>query len=393
MRRALSLILSLSLVAQSFAADVVINGNVNGRSSANFYGRKNIEAVLSKGTEGDLVEPPLILPSGNSAVHMKITKLGAGTTNLQIGDSVWVYYHKDPRRRFVELMNADHNPAQVALQAKTAEVKKPFRIDTPEPESHKREARASQNKPCVSCGENHVANPPMDTGQQTKTVEALVAAENKQTELNEEEELKDIPKVNPAAEEFVANFIDKYAEKDSNPEYNTHEGHLKLANYFIQYCKAYGVDLKYALPLALHESHFRASVTNQGDKEGKTHAFGIMQLMPGTELMLAKKLNLIPQEAKTVPPEIHNNPEKNIQMGIYYFKTCLNRFHNDPKKAYAGYNLGEGGAALALAGKPIVDKQNRPIKHTSGWRGFVRDCMKWSSVYQTASEKTGWFVS
>lgn len=90
-------------------------------------------------------------------------------------------------------------------------------------------------------------------------------------------------------------------------------------------------------------SIIRAESFYDKDAVSKKGACGLMQITPDTASWIAEKL-----EMKDFSREDLFDPEKNIMMGVWYFKYLLDRFDGDVKVAIAAYNAGPTNAAKWL---------------------------------------------
>lgn len=92
-----------------------------------------------------------------------------------------------------------------------------------------------------------------------------------------------------------------------------------------------GLDVEWAYGLIRQESRF---IINARSEVG---AGGLMQLMPGTAQLVAKKIGM-----GTVSRAQMNDINTNILLGTNYLSMIYNQFDNSPVLATAGYNAGPG---------------------------------------------------
>ena len=130
----------------------------------------------------------------------------------------------------------------------------------------------------------------------------------------------------------------------------------KYAEYVNEYAEQYGVDPLLIFAMIKIESNFNA------DAKSSSEARGLMQLMENTATETAQKIeeqekNLQSQEVAVANhmqdenTEVSNHieegiqelyePEKNIQLGTYYFSSLLTQYQNTGI-ALAAYNAGMG---------------------------------------------------
>lgn len=97
------------------------------------------------------------------------------------------------------------------------------------------------------------------------------------------------------------------------------------------YAQEYNLDWLLVSSIIYHESRFRyKAVSSKG-------ACGLMQIMPGTALDVARKLGW-----QNFSLDDIFKPRVNLELGCYYFKSLLREFNNDTRLALAAYNSGKG---------------------------------------------------
>ena len=119
----------------------------------------------------------------------------------------------------------------------------------------------------------------------------------------------------------------------------------EIANLIDKYSEAHNLDADFVKAVVQQESGFNPNATS------KCGAMGLMQLMPAT--------------AKSLGVTNAFNPEQNINGGVKYLKTLLDRFNGNKILALAAYN----------AGPNAVDKHNGipPYKET---QNYVRNILR-----------------
>lgn len=352
-----------ALISQAFAGTVVIDGNVNARSSKDFRSTKNLTAVLSKGTEGEILAHELF-PSGSYALQIRITKLGdSASNNLKTGDSVWIYYHKKPKVRYIEVFNDEHIKQEDPGQGKWAQVEKTFKIHT-EVNHTVAKPKKQISAHCVNCTKE-TTPPIIDNTNVQGEIDSLQKLEKEQ-----------MPEITPYVEE-LAQYIERLTSHDSFSENDSIENNRIISATMIQSCKDYHVPLQMALAVATQESGFRPHPEDQ--KKPVHHhgklvipATGVMQMLHRTELGEAIAVGLIPKGSTSVPYEVHRKIENNVRMGVHYLSECIKAFPNDQRKQFMAYFLGIGGAHEALAGKASP----------YDWHGYVRSVSSFMKAYQ-----------
>ena len=116
--------------------------------------------------------------------------------------------------------------------------------------------------------------------------------------------------------------------------------HWALIN---KYATARGLDPYFMAALINQESAFDARIRSSAG------AIGLMQVMPSTGRLYARKLGL-----KRYGTASLTRPETNIQIGMAYFADILQR-SGDLPRALAGYNAGESRVARWNAERPGVE--------------------------------------
>ncbi|TQS71406.1 lytic transglycosylase domain-containing protein [Rhodobacteraceae bacterium] len=111
-------------------------------------------------------------------------------------------------------------------------------------------------------------------------------------------------------------------------------GEILVAGYFpIPALRTHqlGVPEELALSIARRESEFDHTVISY------VGARGLMQLMPGTAKMMARKLDVAYE-----PARLTTDPTYNVELGSAYLQDLRTEFDNSPVLVAAGYNAGPG---------------------------------------------------
>lgn len=135
-----------------------------------------------------------------------------------------------------------------------------------------------------------------------------------------------------------------------------------------------GLDVEWAYGLIRQESRFII------DARSGVGAGGLMQLMPGTAKMVAKKIGL-----GSVSQAQLNDINTNILLGTTYLSMIYNQFDGSAVLATAGYNAGPGRprqwrAALPRAVEGAVFAETIPFNET---RDYVKNVLS-NTVYYAA---------
>lgn len=138
------------------------------------------------------------------------------------------------------------------------------------------------------------------------------------------------------------------------------------------YAQEYGVDWLLVSSIIYHESRFRyKAISNKG-------ACGLMQIMPGTALEIARKLGWQDFALNNI-----FRPRVNLELGCYYLKTLLREFNGDTKLALAAYNAGRGSIYKAYC----WNKGNLSYPST-------KDCIyRYSDIQKYLPKQTRIYVS
>ncbi len=103
-----------------------------------------------------------------------------------------------------------------------------------------------------------------------------------------------------------------------------------------------------------------------------------MQLLPSTGRDLARHLHVRHFRAAQLL-----TPDRNIQLGTYYFRNLLNSFNGQTELALASYNAGPGRASLWRTWGPFREQpefiESVPFHET---RGYIQIVLRNADVYR-----------
>ncbi|MFH1368904.1 MAG: lytic transglycosylase domain-containing protein [Elusimicrobiota bacterium] len=130
------------------------------------------------------------------------------------------------------------------------------------------------------------------------------------------------------------------------------------------YSRKYGVDPLLVIAVIKAESNFSKSA------KSSTGAAGLMQLMPSTAEEVAKALNFTDYK-----PSDLENPDINIQFGVYYLAELRKEFRNNNVLALAAYNAGKSKVQIWYKKNPMLEVEISDIPYDET-RRYVKTVMR-----------------
>ena len=112
----------------------------------------------------------------------------------------------------------------------------------------------------------------------------------------------------------------------------------------------YSIDPFWALAIMGTESHYKISAKSYA------HAYGPMQIMPGTAYFISKLLKKTKNYEKSL--ELRSNFKENIEMGVFYLGYLLKTFDGSHRLATTAYNMGPNGVRRRLRNHQEVGVRN-----------------------------------
>lgn len=148
---------------------------------------------------------------------------------------------------------------------------------------------------------------------------------------------------------------------------------LAYRDTFITHARRANIPVQWSLAIARQESAFMP------DAKSRSGAMGLMQLMPTTAQLVARKLGVSYKDTRSL-----TEPDLNIRLGTNYLAEMLRRFDNNRILASAAYNAGPGRVEQWL-GKSAPNSmpfdvwiEIIPFVET---RGYVQNVLMFSSIY------------
>lgn len=154
----------------------------------------------------------------------------------------------------------------------------------------------------------------------------------------------------------------------------------KYSEYVEKYAQKYEIDPLLIYSIIKTESNFKV------DAKSNSNAIGLMQVMLSTAQEMGKSL-----EIEQITEEELYKPEINIEIGVRYFKSLLEKYNNY-NLAIIAYNAGMGNLDNWLE-NGIIDKQGENIENIPfpETRNYVKKILQNYTIYQEIYLKGGKF--
>lgn len=139
-----------------------------------------------------------------------------------------------------------------------------------------------------------------------------------------------------------------------------------------RHSRAQGLDPFLVSALIRQESEFNPTVISHAN------AYGLMQLLPATGRQLARHFGI-----RRLRTNQLLTPDRNVQLGTYFFRNLLNSFNGQAELALASYNAGPGRANLWRTWGPFREQaefiETVPFHET---RGYIQIVLRNEDVYR-----------
>jgi soluble lytic murein transglycosylase len=138
---------------------------------------------------------------------------------------------------------------------------------------------------------------------------------------------------------------------------------------FISNARVADIPVYWSLAIARQESAFMP------DAKSPVGAYGVMQLMPATARLVARKTNTSFKSNKEL-----TDPTLNIQLGSHYLGRMLRRYNNNRVHASAAYNAGPGNVDKWINPSLALDVwiETIPFRET---KNYVQNVLMFSAIY------------
>ena len=136
--------------------------------------------------------------------------------------------------------------------------------------------------------------------------------------------------------------------------------HKETINF---HCGTYKEDPLLVMSVIKVESNFLKGA------KSRRGAVGLMQIMPATAREIARELNV-----RSFQESDLENPDTNIQFGIYYLSRLRREFGDEDRTVLAAYNAGKKNVQewLKSGGKKVLEQSDIQFIET---RNFVEDVL------------------